>query len=130
MNKPDYFAKPYNEEDLLVQSSSRTSGDYSIQMCEVEVVLEQGTLETLTFDMQVGYRTYLNNDATAFNTTREPSFEWYRKNMEFSDELKEEPVYEKETKQEKKQAEEKFEMTVESVFDQFLEAYYALLEEL
>lgn len=50
--------------------------------------------------------------------------------MEFSDELKEEPVYEKETKQEKKQAEEKFEMTVESVFDQFLEAYYALLEEL
>lgn len=47
--------------------------------------------------------------------------------MEFSDEIKEEPVYEE--PQTKKQAEEKFEINVEDVFAEFMNTYNAYLEE-
>jgi len=76
--------------------------------------------------MKMGVRFYADNDATSFVTTEEAEFDWYDEEMEFSNELKEEPVYEE--PQTKKQAEEVFEITVEDVFAAFLEAYNAYLE--
>ena len=77
--------------------------------------------------MQTGVRFYADNDATTFVSTQQPSFEWYDEKMEFSDELKEEPVYE--DKQTEKHADEKFTMTVEDVFAAFLDAYNTWLDE-
>ena len=122
MNKPDYYARFYNDELFSVQASPRASGDYSIQRCEVEIKLPEGASpDTLTYEMQTGIRFYADQDATEFTTTPEPEFDWYRNEMEFSDELKEEPVYEE--PQTEKQAEEKFDIAVEDVFADFMDAY-------
>lgn len=69
--------------------------------------------------MQTGIRFYADQDATDFLSTREPEFDWYRDEMEFSDELKEEPVYE--SPQTEKQAEEAFDIAVEDVFADFID---------
>lgn len=52
---------------------------------------ESEALENL--ELQMGVRFYANNDATEFVSTEEPFFDWYRKEMSFSTELNEEPVY-------------------------------------
>ena len=44
--------------------------------------------------MQTGVRFYADNDATEFVSTKQPTFEWYREDLEFDEELQEEPVYE------------------------------------
>jgi len=96
MIEPDYTALWYKDEIFTLQDSTRDSDiDYKIQQCEVEIVLDSDTdLETLTYDLQFGMRFYEDNDALEFTSTDEPEFDWYRSDMEFSDELKEEPVYE------------------------------------
>jgi len=128
MADPAYFAQPWYEDSYSVQESNRTSGDYSIQWCEVEVILDEKLPKELTFEMQMGVRFYADSDATTFVSTGQPTFEWYREEMSFSKELNEEPVYE--DKQTKKQAEEVFEITVEDVFAAFMDAYNAYLEAL
>jgi len=96
MIESDYTAHWWNDEIFTLQDSTRDSDiEYKIQQCEVEIVLSSDTdLETLTFDLQFGMRFYADNDALEFISTDEPEFDWYRSDMEFSDELKEEPVYE------------------------------------
>jgi len=96
MIEPDYTALWYKDEIFTLQDSTRDSDiEYKIQQCEVEIVLDSDTdLETLTYDLQFGMRFYEDNDALEFTSTDEPEFDWYRSDMEFSDELKEEPVYE------------------------------------
>ena len=96
MIEPDYTALWYKDEIFTLKDSTRDSDiDYKIQQCEVEIVLDSDTdLETLTYDLQFGMRFYEDNDALEFTSTDEPEFDWYRSDMEFSDELKEEPVYE------------------------------------
>lgn len=128
MADADYFAQPWYEESYSVQESERTSGDYSIQWCEVEIILDEALPKELTYEMQMGVRFYADSDATTFVSTGQPSFEWYREEMKFDPELNEEPVYE--DKQTKKQAEEVFEITVEDVFAAFMDAYNAFLEAL
>jgi len=96
MIESDYTAHWWNDEIFTLQDSTRDSDiEYKIQQCEVEIVLDSDTdLETLTYDLQFGMRFYEDNDALEFTSTDEPEFDWYRSDMEFSDELKEEPVYE------------------------------------
>jgi len=124
MNKPDYYARHYNEELFSQQVSPRSTGDYTIQRCEVEIVLPEGSNpDILTYEMQTGIRFYADQDATEFISTPEPEFDWYRDEMEFSDELKEEPVYEE--PQFKVQAEEAFDFSVEDVFAAYLDDWLA-----
>ena len=95
MSTPDYYALFYKQELFSLQTSPRTTGDYSIQMCEVEIKLPEGSNpDTITYNMQMGIRFYENNESTTFYSSPEPEFDWYNSDMEFSDELKEEPVYE------------------------------------
>lgn len=54
--------------------------------------LDEAT-EVDELELQMGVRFYANNDATEFVSTEEPYFDWYRKDMEFDEELNEEPVY-------------------------------------
>ena len=126
MAKSDYFVSFWNQDNYAVQESSRSSGEYSTQWCEVEMRLDGERPDKQNYEMKMGVRFYADNDATSFVTTEEAEFDWYDEEMEFSNELKEEPVYEE--PQTKKQAEEVFEITVEDVFAAFLEAYNAYLE--
>lgn len=71
--------------------------------------------------MQMGIRFYADKDATTFISTPEPEFDWYREDMSFTDDLKEEPVYE--DKQPKKQAEEEFTFAVEDLFADKIAAF-------
>ena len=71
----------------------------------------------------MGVRFYSDDSAVTFDSTDEPVFDWYRKEMSFSTELNEEPVYDKEEKQTKKQAEGANEIDAESVFDAFMADY-------
>jgi len=129
MAKADYYAKTWDATLYEIQASDRKSGQYSTQWCEVEVRLEDIDFPSdITLEMQMGARFYTSNTDTAPISTREPSFDWYREEMTFSDELKEEPVYE--DPQEKKQAEEIFEFTVEDVFAAFMDAYNAYIDQL
>lgn len=77
----------------------------------------------------MGVRFYTDDNAVTFDATEEPVFDWYRKEMSFSTELNEVPVYDKEEKQTKKQAEGANEIDVENVFDAFMAGYLAWLEE-
>lgn len=122
MAEPDYFTRWYDESVFSLQQSPRTTGDYSIQACEVEIELDEGSKpDALTYDMQLGIRFYADKDATTFISTPEPEFDWYRSDMSFSTDLKEEPVYE--DKQPKKQAEEEFTFAVEDIFADKIAAF-------
>lgn len=122
MAEPDYYARWYNADIFSLQTSPRTTGDYSIQACEVEIKLPAGSSpDTLTYNMQMGIRFYDSKDATTFISTPEPEFDWYREDMTFSTELNEEPVYEE--PQPKKQAEEEFTFAVEDIFTDKIAAF-------
>lgn len=117
MVKADYTALYYNEDIFLLKDSNRTSvSNYSVQQCEVEIKLDGSVdVETLTYDMQFGMRFYESNDALEFTTTAEPEFDWYKSDMEFSPELKEEPVYE-DAQPSKEVLEANYEFTATDVF--------------
>jgi hypothetical protein len=77
MTEPDYYALWYKDIFNLQESTRGDSGEYSIQMCEVEIKLNGATPDTMTYDMQMGMRFYADSDATEFLTTKEPEFDWY-----------------------------------------------------
>jgi len=106
MKEPDYFATWWNEDLFSLQNSTRASGNYSFQMCEVEIIMDSSIeLETMLFDMQMGARIYADKDATTFTTLEEPFFDWYRTQEVWSEELEEVAVYnDEETQAEVKEA--------------------------
>lgn len=94
MKEPDYFATWWNEDLFSLQNSTRASGNYSFQMCEVEIIMDSSNiLEDMLFDMQMGARIYADKDATTFTTLDEPHFDWYRTQEVWSFELEEVAVY-------------------------------------
>ena len=124
MSVPDYYALFYKEDIFTVQESPRTTGGYSVQQCEVEIKLPEGANpDTVTYTMETGVRFYASNDATTFYTTPEVEYDWYNEVMEFSTELKEEPVYE--DKQPTKAVEEAFEFDVANIFGAAIAEYEA-----
>lgn len=122
MSVPDYYALFYKEDIFSTQTSPRTTGDYSVQQCEVEIKLPEGANpDTVTYQMATGIRFYANNDATTFYSTPEVAYDWYNEEMSFSTELNEEPVYE--DKQPTKAVEESFDFDVTSLFGDAIAAY-------
>lgn len=123
----DIYARSYDTDLFSLQEKIRKGFNYKVQKCEVEFDIAVKRT-TKTFEMQTGLRIYESIDSTTFITTREPSFDYYRKELEFSTELKEEPVYE--APQKEKQAEEKFEIVVEDVLNEHMDRYTAYKEQL
>jgi len=116
MRQPEYFARWYDDSVFLSTQSSRKSGDFTQQQCEVEVKLPKGADEDLTInlDLAVGARIYANNDDQNFTALPQQEFDWYNAPMEYSEELEEVPTYENEQVE---VAEEKaFEISANDVF--------------
>lgn len=94
MKDPEYFATWWNENLYTLKETARKSGDYSVQACQVEMLVgPPSEMPTIYVDMQMGARIYENNDATEFTSTNEKYFDWYRKGMEYNDDLEKEPAY-------------------------------------
>ena len=98
MRQPEYFARWYDDSVFLSTQSSRKSGDFTQQQCEVEVKLPKGADEDLTInlDLAVGARIYANNDDQNFTALPQREFDWYNAPMEYSESLEEVPTYENE----------------------------------
>lgn len=79
----------WNKELFELKASTRSIGGYSIQQCEVEIVLDKNAeVPDSTFvTLKVGARIYASNDALTFKTTAEGVFEWYRSQMAYSPDL-------------------------------------------
>lgn len=93
MTNVDYFISLWNPDLYDLQDSPRTTGNYKIQGCDISIDLSEEELNTVSFTMQGGLRIYDSDDATEFYTTPEPPFNYYQKELEYTDELEEVPVY-------------------------------------
>jgi len=52
MKDPEYFAAWWNEDLFTLTASNRSSGNYSFQMCEVEIIVDSTDIvEALEYDM-------------------------------------------------------------------------------
>ena len=97
MREPDYYARWYDDAVFLSKSSSRESGDFTQQQCEVEVKLPaDANVDTINMDLAMGARIYSNNDDQNFTALPQYEFDWYNSPMEYSAELEEVPTYENE----------------------------------
>jgi hypothetical protein len=115
MRTPDYYARWYDDAVFLSKQSTRESGDFTMQQCEVEVKLPaDANVDTINLDLSIGARVYANNDDQNFTALPQHEFDWYNSPMEYSPELEEVPTYENEQVQ---VAETKdFEMDASDVF--------------
>lgn len=97
MREPDYYARWYDDSVFLSKSSSRESGDFTQQQCEVEVKLPaDANVDTINMDLAMGARIYSSNDDQSFDALPQYEFDWYNSPMEYSAELEEVPTYENE----------------------------------
>ena len=75
------------------------------------------------YDLEVGVRFYANDDATTFDATTERWFEWYRDEMEYTDDLEIEPVYDFATAQPQTNEKQNFEVSITDEFSTRITAY-------
>ena len=81
--------------ELKASDAEKRKDTYSIQQCEVEIVLDKDAVpDSTTVTLQVGARVYANNDATTFKTVPENTFDWYRSQMTYGPALEVAPTYE------------------------------------
>ena len=113
MNKPDYRANWWNTDIFSLQESDRSIGGYSIQQCEVEVVLDKASMpDDISLTLSFGARIYVNNDAQKFFTTSETTVEWWRSQMTWTPELEIPATYEVATQQVKAEPEKTYELDI------------------
>lgn len=93
MNSPEYFISLWDSDLYTLVDSPRTTGNYMIQGCDISINLDQDELDNVSFTNEAGLRIYENDDATDFYTTPEPPFNYYQKELEYSSDLEEVPVY-------------------------------------
>jgi len=99
--KPEYMAMFWNQEIFKYKESPRkdvvdstgTATPYSIQECELEVILDERP-EATSYDFQSGVRVYANNEAKEFDCGIEEVFEWYQPTAEYDPLMNVEPTYE------------------------------------
>lgn len=78
----------WNKELFELKQSTRSAGGYSIQQCEVEIVLDKDSIPADSLvTLSVGARVYDNNDARTFKTTPTGTFDWFRQQMTYTPEL-------------------------------------------
>jgi hypothetical protein len=104
MKYPDYFATWWRENLFSLKTTGRKSGDYTIQRCEVEMLVgPPSEMPTMFLDLQMGARIYADDEATTFVNLGEKDKEWYKKGMEYTDDLEAVPDYTKPPQEEKKE---------------------------
>jgi len=90
----------WNKDLFALKTSERSIGGYSIQQCEVEIVLDKSSIPSDTFVvLKVGARVYAGNDETTFKTTAESSFEWFKSQMAYTPELEVPATYDEGSEQ-------------------------------
>ena len=124
MNKADYRANWWNTDIFSLQDSPRSIGGYSIQQCEVEVVLDKAAMpDDISLTLSFGARIYANNDAQTFFTTSEKTVEWWRSQMTWTPELEIPATYDVATQQVQAEPEKTYELDItDALADRIAEA--------
>ena len=117
MDTPEYEIRWYNEDVFALKQTERRNGSYSVQQCEVELKIDDDVdMDTLVFDLEMGFRLYRSNDAKEFYQGVPKLFDWRRVPAEYSEDLEEPPAYREEDKQVESKPEVVKEIAVEDAF--------------
>ena len=88
---PDFYAPFWNDAAFALLDSTRTTGTYKKQFCELQLDIED--LEDLSFTMETGLRIYKTDDAQEFFTTPEAKFNYFQEEQAYSTDLEVVPTY-------------------------------------
>ena len=99
LREPEYVPLWWKEEIFNKKPNTRSTGDYEIQQCEVEIEMDadQKAAEALELTMSVGARFYKDDADKAPMSTDELypfEFVWYKSNLDWSPEIEVPATYE------------------------------------